>query len=342
MEPERHIPALASQSFKEWFHRRSAKRTSRGAGGKTGAVVLWPDTFNNYFHPWVAQAAVEVLEDAGFEVIVPKQDMCCGRPLYDYGMLKTAEKWLRRILDKMRPQIEAGIPFVLLEPSCAAVFRDELTNLMPHDQDAQRLRQQTFLLSEFLQKYAPQYPNRQLDRKALVHAHCHQRAIMGLGAEEAVLRRAGLDYHLLDSGCCGMAGAFGFEKGEHYEVSVKCGERVLLPAVRRAAAETLIITNGFSCHEQILQLANRKASHLAEVLQMTIREGKLRPPSLAEAQPDGHAGNGQLHKVRGWAMAAASLAIAGAAGVFWVRQKRKHPHKRIWHKFSRWKATASG
>ncbi|HEY5232535.1 MAG TPA: FAD-binding and (Fe-S)-binding domain-containing protein [Verrucomicrobiae bacterium] len=272
--PQRSLPPFAEENFKDWFRKRP-----RPAQTETKpAVILWPDTFNNYFHPWVAQAAVEVLEDAGFRVEVPQQNMCCGRPLYDYGMLDTAERWLRQILDVMRPEIEAGTPFVVLEPSCGTVFRDELINLLPNEQNAQRLYKQTYLLSEFLIKYAPHYPVKQLDRKAVVQAHCHHRSVIKIKDEEALLKKLGLDFQMLDSGCCGMAGAFGFEKGEHYEVSVKCGERVLLPAVRKTDNDTLVITNGFSCHEQILQQANRQALHLAEVLQMAMKQGTVRPP----------------------------------------------------------------
>src|SRR5207237_10632995 len=190
------------------------------------------------------------------------QELCCGRPLYDYGFLGMAERWLRQILDTLAPQIEAGVPFVVLEPSCGAVFRDELTNLLPNDLNARRLHDQTFLLSEFLTQKAPHYRPPKLAHKALVHGHCHHRAIMGVRAEEQVLKDAGLDFDLLDSGCCGMAGAFGFEKGEHYDVSVKCGQRVLIPRVREAADDTVIIADGFSCREQIRQMTEREALHL--------------------------------------------------------------------------------
>jgi FAD/FMN-containing dehydrogenase/Fe-S oxidoreductase len=262
MSPKRRVPAFAPESFKSWF----ARRRPRNATGSP--VVLWPDTFNNYFHADTAKAATEVLEDAGFRVIVPQQDMCCGRPLYDYGFLGMAERWLRQILDTMAPEIEAGVPFVVLEPSCGAVFRDELMNLLPDEVNAQRLSKQTFLLSEFLSKHTPHYELPKLTRKALVHGHCHHRAIMSLDAEDDVLHKLGVNYDVVDSGCCGMAGAFGFERGEHYDVSIKCGERVLLPAVREAARDEVIIANGFSCREQIAQTTDREALHLAQVIQL--------------------------------------------------------------------------
>ena len=159
---------------------------------------------------------------------------------------------------------------VFLEPSCAAVIRDELIQLFPHNLDAQRLTRQTFLLSEFLERKASEFRFPRHERKALVQGHCHHRAIMTMNDEEALLSRLGLDFEILDSGCCGMAGSFGFEKGARYEVSMKAGEQVLLPAVRNASAETLIIADGFSCREQIRQGTGRSALHTAEVLQMAL------------------------------------------------------------------------
>ncbi len=239
-------------------------------------VILWPDTFNNHFHPQTAKAAVEVLEHAGFQVVVPEKSLCCGRPLYDFGMLKTAKVLLREVLDALRPEIEASTPVVGLEPSCVAVFRDEMRNLFSMDEDAKRLTAQTFLLSEFLEKKAPAFKIPKLRRKALVHGHCHHQHVMKFKDENSVLTKLGLDYELLDSGCCGMAGSFGFE-AEHYDVSVAVGERVLLPKVRQADDDTLIIADGFSCREQIADLTDRGALHLAQVLQMALHEGPEDP-----------------------------------------------------------------
>ncbi|MDP8939820.1 MAG: FAD-binding protein [Actinomycetota bacterium] len=262
---ERQMPTYAQRTFKQWF----AERGSHKPDGQP--VILWADTFNNHFRPEVAEAAVEVLEDAGCRVEVPGRSLCCGRPLYDFGMLKLAKRQLRQILDVLRPQIRAGIPIVGLEPSCVAVFRDELTNLFPNDEDAKRLKSQTYLLSEFLDKEGYEPPK--LERKAVVHGHCHHEAIMKMDAEEKVLQKLGLDFELLDSGCCGMAGPFGFEKGEHYEVSMKAGERVLLPVVREAGKDILIITDGFSCQEQVEQATDRRALHLSQVIRMALRDG---------------------------------------------------------------------
>ncbi|HEU4754958.1 MAG TPA: FAD-binding oxidoreductase, partial [Armatimonadota bacterium] len=155
---------------------------------------------------------------------------------------------------------------------CVSVFREELTNLFPNALNAMRLQKQSYTLAEFLVEHAPDFEIPQLKRKAVVHGHCHHKAIMTLNAEQKLLDRLGLEYTLLDSGCCGMAGAFGYEKGAHYDVSMQCGERVLLPAVREASKDTLIITDGFSCREQILQTTDRGALHLAQVLQMALRQ----------------------------------------------------------------------
>jgi FAD/FMN-containing dehydrogenase/Fe-S oxidoreductase len=265
MAPQRKIPRFARTTFREQFTRH---RTSNPGGRK---VLLWPDTFNNHFHPEVAQAAVEVLEHAGFHVEIPPVDLCCGRPLYDYGMLDLARHLLRRTLTVLEDEIRAGTPVIGLEPSCAAVFRDELVNFFPDDEDAHRLSVQTFPLADFLVRELPEERFPRLHRKAVVHGHCHHKAIFEMQGEEQVLTRLGLDFEIPDSGCCGMAGSFGFEKGDPYEVSVRCGERVLLPAVRSAPKDALIIADGFSCREQITQGTRRRALHLAQVLQMAWR-----------------------------------------------------------------------
>jgi FAD/FMN-containing dehydrogenase/Fe-S oxidoreductase len=241
-------------------------------GASAPAVLLWPDTFNNYFHPSTARAAVEVLEAAGYRVLLPQTNLCCGRPLYDFGMLDRAESLLLNILDELAPEIEAGIPVVGLEPSCVAVFRDELINLFPHDHRAQALSRQTFLLSEFLEQglgHNSGNPLPQLKRKALLHGHCHHKSIMKMSAEESLLHRIGIDFHSPAPGCCGMAGSFGFEH-DKYDVSAAIGELELLPAVRKAPPDWLIIADGFSCREQIAQGTTRHALHLAEVLQMAL------------------------------------------------------------------------
>ena len=263
---ERELPRFADETFTAWFRNRGI----RNEAGEP--VIVWPDTFTNYFQPQVGRAAVEVLELAGLRVYLPGRSLCCGRPLYDFGMLSLAKRWLHQILDELRPAIADGVPVVGLEPSCLAVFRDELPNLLPHDEDARRLSGQAFLLSEFLERKLDGWELPRLERKALVQGHCHHKALMKLDDEEAVLARLGLEFEVVDSGCCGMAGSFGYHAGEHYDVSMKAGERVLLPAVREADSDTLIVADGFSCREQIAHATGRRAVHLAEVIQMGLHE----------------------------------------------------------------------
>jgi Fe-S oxidoreductase len=273
MPLQRQIPEFAPETFQAWFRKRGVRNEGMPK------VILWPDTFNNYFFPQTARAAVAVLEDAGFQVEVPQEHFCCGRPLYDYGFLDLAKTYLQRILQGLAPQIAAGTPIVVLEPSCATVFRDELNGLMPERDDARHLRAQTFLLSEFLDKKAPDYRPPSLHRKVILHGHCHHKAIMKMKDETCVLDKMGMDYDHLNSGCCGMAGSFGYEK-DKYDVSIAVGERVLLPAVRKAGLSTLVMADGFSCREQILQQTNRHALHLAEVMQMAMEHSTQGPDGI--------------------------------------------------------------
>jgi FAD/FMN-containing dehydrogenase/Fe-S oxidoreductase len=310
---QRAIPAFAPESFKTWFHRRGRNAVVRA---DAPPVVLWPDTFNNYFLPGTTKAAVDVLEAAGFRVIVPRANLCCGRPLYDHGMLDRAQRLLLQILDELSPEIEAGIPIVGLEPSCVAVFRDELVNLFPHDERAQALSRQTFLLSEFLEKYGKDFQPARLERKALLHGHCHHKALAKMTDEEAVLRRIGVEWQSPAPGCCGMAGSFGFE-ADKYDVSIAIGELELMPAVRRAPADWLIIADGFSCREQIAQGSERRALHLAEVLQMALHEEKAEEGAYPESGRMRHHQEevGRSMKWAGLGMAAA----AAGAGLLWAR-----------------------
>jgi Fe-S oxidoreductase len=186
-------------------------------------------------------------------------------------MLDRAKKLLLNTLDIMEREIALGVLIVVLEPSCASVFRDELLNLFPDDSRAQKLSTQVFLLSEFLERKAEHMRWPTIGRKALVHGHCHQKSVLKMTDEESILRRLGVDYEMPSPGCCGMAGAFGFEK-EKYPVSLAIGELELLPAVRKAPDDWLVIANGFSCREQIRQCTGKHALHLAEVIQLAMRK----------------------------------------------------------------------
>lgn len=263
--PRREVPRFAPVTFKDWFQRRGARNKGKPE------VILWADTFNNYFHPEVAAAATEVLEDAGFRVVVPRAALCCGRPLYDYGFLDQADKLLVDILTHLKPSIEAGIPVVGLEPSCLAVFRDEMLDLRPHDQDAKRLHGQVFTLAEFLTQHDYQPPA--LHQQIVVHGHCHQKAVISLDAEKKLFKAMGADAQILDDGCCGMAGSFGFEEHK-YDLSMNVYEHKLGPRLRQVSAEQPVLADGFSCKTQIEQATGRRPLHLAQLLQLA-RKGTL-------------------------------------------------------------------
>jgi len=262
IDMRRDIPLFAHETFQAWFARRPP-----GSDGRHGEVLLWPDTFTNHFQPSIAQAAVEVLESAGWRVTVPAGPVCCGLTWISTGQLGVARTVLRRTITILRPYLDTGVTVVGLEPSCTAVLRSDARDLFPDDPDVSRLRDQTRTLAELLNDRTPDWRPPGLSGKAIVQTHCHQHAILGTDADAAVLARIGVDATFLDSGCCGLAGNFGFEQG-HYEVSEACAERVLLPAVRDAPAETVVLADGFSCRTQIAQgnANGREAMHLAELL----------------------------------------------------------------------------
>ncbi|MFW6197800.1 MAG: (Fe-S)-binding protein [Myxococcota bacterium] len=266
MAQARAIPPFAHTTFRRHF-----QRSKNGRAGRGRRVILWPDTFNDHFLPETLQAAVDVLAGAHGEVVLPPKRLCCGRPLYDYGMLDLAKKLWTDVLDALEPDIEQGTPLVGIEPSCVAAFRDELPSLMAHDPRAGKLAKQTHLLEEYLMNEVQGYEPPRLRGRAIVQDHCQGAAVMGTASQEKLLRQMGLDFEVLDSGCCGMAGSFGYEAGKKHEVSVACAERVLLPAVRGLDQDALVIADGFSCREQIGQLTDRDALHVAQVLQMAER-----------------------------------------------------------------------
>ncbi len=263
IHPDRELPRFARQTFRSWFERRAAPR----AGGRE--VVLFPDTFNNFFEPSVAIAAVEVLERAGFRVIVPRQQLCCGRPLYDQGMLERAKASLNDVMEALDPFVAVGIPIVGVEPSCILTFRDELPSLFPDDARAIALASNSFLLDELIVREGKNFAPPELRRLTIVQGHCHQKAIAGMGDEVLLLSRAaGAELEVLDAGCCGMAGAFGYDR-EHFEVSKAIAARVLIPTIEKAPPEAFIVADGFSCRSQIRHFCpSRRPMHLAEVLNL--------------------------------------------------------------------------
>lgn len=273
MAASRRAPEFAPETFLHWF----SHRTVRPSGGQR--VVLWPDTFNNHFHPETAQSAVRVLESLGCEVLVPTTPVCCGRPLYDYGFLEQAKRYLGRVLTALAPWLDEGLPIIVLEPSCASVFRDELSNLMPENAQARRLAESTKLLSEFLAELPAPKLLPKLRRTALAHGHCHHKSLFEFDAEQEVFEEMGLRAEVLSSGCCGMAGSFGFERDPlKLEVSRSCAERALLPRVRTAERDAFVIADGFSCRTQIEQETERRALHLADVMALALEHGPDGPP----------------------------------------------------------------
>ncbi|MFL5335668.1 MAG: FAD-binding and (Fe-S)-binding domain-containing protein, partial [Geminicoccaceae bacterium] len=255
----RQLPPFAPEPFTRWFRHRDSPR------GRGRRVILWPDTFNNFFRPETAKAAVRLLEAGGWEVHIPSRPLCCGRPLYDQGMLAEAKRLWRRTLDTLRPEIEAGTPVVGLEPACVTAFLDELPGLFPRDALARRLSQATHHIADFVMAEADRYPLRRIEGEAAkVQIHCHHHAVIKPKGERALLDRLGLGYEVMPFGCCGMAGAFGFE-AEKYDLSQRIAERGLLPALRAAPRETWVVADGFSCREQIEQGTGRGTVHVAEL-----------------------------------------------------------------------------
>ncbi|MFL1595344.1 FAD-binding oxidoreductase [Rhodococcus ruber] len=262
IDRRRPVPRFARQRFRDEFTRR----TPAQPGGERGTVVLWPDTFTDNFDPQIARDAVTVLEAAGFDVRIPDRTACCGLTWISTGQLTTAKRVLRRTLKVLGPDLRAGTPVVVLEPSCAAVFRADLPQLLYGDEDARRLTRQTVTLGELLREKAPHWHPPHLNAEALLQPHCHQHAVLKYAADHDALAGAGIEVDILDAGCCGLAGNFGFERG-HYDVSVACAEDKLLPAVRAADPGALIVADGFSCRTQLRDLEPGSAPlHTAQVL----------------------------------------------------------------------------
>ncbi|MGS2586652.1 FAD-linked oxidase C-terminal domain-containing protein [Streptomyces hebeiensis] len=341
----RTAPVFAEESFLQWWRARNGASRVPGSGrghappvtagevstdamtadgvtadatGPDGAdgrtVVLWPDTFSTYFHPEVAKAAVRVLEDAGFRVVVPERAVCCGLTWISTGQLATAQWVLRRTVDVLRPWIAAGTPVVGLEPSCAAVFRADAPELLPEDEDVARLSRQFRTFSELLLNDAPDgWRPPALARSATVQTHCHQHAVLAYDADRELMRRAGIEAEVLDAGCCGLAGNFGFERG-HHDLSLAIGEQGVLPAVRDTAPGALVLADGFSCRTQIDQgRTGRRALHLAEALALGL-DGPLPAdrPEKAVARPVASRRDAGLLT----AGTAAAVLGAGAAGAY--------------------------
>lgn len=265
IDQQRELPSFAPRTLQQWFADRG------GTANPTGRrVILFPDTFNNYLHTDVGVACVEAIEAAGWQVVMPEGHVCCGRPLYDYGFLDSAKRYLNRVLDTLRDEIRADTPIVGMEPSCLAVLKDELTSMLPYDDDAARLRRNSYHFAEFFTAFDIDVPR--LSGSAALWGHCHQLATGGADPDQKFLEAMGLTTNQISGGCCGVAGAWGYEQGK-FDISVDCGEQALLPAVRDATDDTLIVTNGFSCQTQIQQVTDRTPLHLAQVATLARQRG---------------------------------------------------------------------
>ncbi|MSR78014.1 MAG: FAD-binding oxidoreductase [Candidatus Omnitrophica bacterium] len=256
---KRRLPAFACQTFQAW-----AKNHKREDSSPRPKVLLWPDTFSNYFYPEIGKAAVRVLEKSGYEVIIPQANVCCGRPLYDFGFLDEAKARLIHTMKELKPFLDQGIPIIGLEPSCVSVFRDELLGLFPNHPEARKLASQTFLFGEFLGKQKPKLNLRKPADQILIHGHCHQKSVLGDDNHKELFQHLGLNAEALATGCCGMAGAFGFER-EHEAISIKIAEKDLFPKIRERK-NIALISDGFSCREQIKSGTDHRPKHLAEFL----------------------------------------------------------------------------
>jgi Fe-S oxidoreductase len=261
IDSRRPLPAFASETFTDWFDRRRAP-----AAAPRGSVVLFHDTFVSYNAPEIGRAAVELLEAAGYKVELVDRK-CCGRPLISKGMLDEAREQARWNVERLQPWVARGVAIVGLEPSCLLTMRDEWVELL-RTGAARDVARSSFLLEEFLLRERARGLELRFKpgpRHALLHGHCHQKALVGTAPTVAALAWAGYDVSEVDSGCCGMAGSFGFEK-EHYDISVTLGSRRLVPAVQAAAADTEVVAPGISCRQQIEHLSGRRPRHPAQLL----------------------------------------------------------------------------
>ena len=316
---DREVPLFATQTLVDWCKSRGPR-----GDGHRGTVLLWPDSFTNYFHPHVGQAAVEVLESAGWRVELPAEPLCCGLTWISTGQLATGKKILKKAVDTLAPHVRAGGYVVGLEPSCTAVFRSDAAELFPDDQDALRLRDHTKTLAELLTEHTPGYQPPSVRRPVLAQVHCHQHAVMGWDADAKLLHEAGAQTEHMETGCCGLAGNFGFQAG-HGEVSRAIAERALLPKLRAASPGAVVLADGFSCRTQIHELdsGGREGMHLAELLAAAGNLAYDRPEQAAAPRP---ALPGAAKRTAA-VLAAAAMLTTAAAGALLLRRLTR---RRAW------------
>ncbi|WP_182359981.1 FAD-binding and (Fe-S)-binding domain-containing protein [Tomitella gaofuii] len=265
IDQQRDLPTFAPMTLQQWFSRRGGTANPNGT-----RVLLFPDTFTNHLHTDVGRACVEAIEAAGYQVVIPDGHLCCGRPLYDFGFLDAAKRYLHHVIDEIRDDVRAGTPIIGMEPSCVAVFKEELPNILPHDDDAERLRRSVYHFPEFFAEFDVEPPR--MDGPVQLWTHCHQRATGGQTPEQHVLAKMGAQVEPLSGGCCGLAGSWGFEDGK-YGISMECGEQALLPALRGADEGTRLVADGFSCRTQVGEAGvGRDPLHLAQL--MAIARGR--------------------------------------------------------------------
>jgi Fe-S oxidoreductase len=278
---QRPLPAFASESFPSWFrkHSESEGEDSRPPGRVSrGEAVYFHDTFTDYYHPEVGKAAVRILEALGYSVVLAERTGCCGRPAISKGLLPLARRSARTNVDALLPYAKRGVPIVGTEPSCLLTFRDEYPDLL-RDDASKTVAAQSLLLDELLVRLGAEEPEAVaavfrdgLDEDVLLHAHCHQKAMVGPEPTLKALRLVpGYKVSLVETSCCGMAGSFGFE-AEHYDVSKAMGSLRLFPAVEAASASTAIAITGVSCRQQIGHFTSRKPRHALEILADALKD----------------------------------------------------------------------
>lgn len=306
IDRRRPLPTFAPMTLQQWF----ARRPVVNAGGRR--VILFPDTFNNRLHTDVGVACVQAIEAAGWQVVMPMGHICCGRPLYDYGFLDIAERYLQHVIGRLRSEIRAGTPIVGMEPSCLAVFKDELPKLLPNDDDADRLVRNSYHFAQFFTQFDVEAP-KVAGARALLWGHCHQRATGGVDADQQVLQQMGIGVQPVSGGCCGLAGSWGFEQGK-YQLSLECGEQALLPAIRKNR-DALVVANGFSCQTQISDSGSANALHLGQVMAMANASA-----DIGSAVPPGRPAPDSRTRATRVAVPTAALGAAAVGGAALARK----------------------
>lgn len=265
---KRDLPPLAKKTFRKMWRADGNRNEHANKNESKIRVILWADSFNNYFTPKPLLAAAQLLEKSGYEVILPKQGLCCGRPYYDFGRLNAAKDMLAKTVESLTPLFDGNTWLVGIEPSCLSVFKEEMIKLFPNDERAKMIRGQTMTLGGFLKKHG--HPEIKLESDVVIHGHCHHKSVLDINSEVEILKTSGKNVKLLDDGCCGMAGAFGYEK-DKYEVSKKIAELGVVSHLNETPQETIVAADGFSCRHQIAHFTERETITLPELLLKAIK-----------------------------------------------------------------------